>query len=133
MVEFENAAQRRLWFLERLLENMDAEKALDLAARMEAFVTTGGEATIPQDDHRHPGAEAASAQLPAEQGEATVRSLGHGSPGAECRPIASLTRAGTGGRLLNDAEVHTFTNRAAQGATNRELARVFGLTPRQAN
>jgi hypothetical protein len=130
--ESESAAQRRLWFLQPLLEKMDPEKALDLAARMEAFVTKDGQATIRKHDHPHPAARTAPAELSAAQAGTIVRSLDHSNSAAERRPPATLKRDATG-RLLNDAEMQAFMSRALQGATNRELARLFGLTPRQAN
>ena len=143
--ESESAAQRRLWFLQQLLEKMDAEKALELAARMEMFVAAGGQATFHKDDHRHPSAQNAPRQLPAAQGGTIAQSLDTSSPGpashpehehissaAEPPPPATLKRQVTG-RLLNEGEQQAFINRAVQGATNRDLARLFGLTPRQAN
>jgi hypothetical protein len=157
---------------------MDAEKALDMAARMEGFVTTGGQPTIRKndhshppalnapmrssparaetiadslgqapflkDDHRHPSAESAPRRLPAGPGETIAQSLDTSSPGPASHPEhehissaaepppATLKRQGTG-RLLNEGEQQAFINRAVQGATNRDLARLFGLTPRQAN
>jgi hypothetical protein len=128
--ESENAIQRRLWFLQLLLEKMDAEKALDLAARMEAFVATDGPATLPKEDHRHPAAQNAPTKLPAAQTGNMARSLDESS--AAERPPPAMTRDGAG-RLLSDGETQAFMTRAVRGATNRELARVFGLTPRQAN
>ena len=173
----ESAAQRRLWLLQRLLEKMDAEEALKLAARMEAFVTADGQMTLRKDGNTHPGTQKAPVETsPAQVGTAKATpdsTIGiateathllnpphldkdsmEGSP--EPRPafmlgtgvaiadgcertgsVVELKPTGTvgrdAGRLLNEGELQAFTNRAVQGATNRDLARLFGLTPRQAN
>jgi hypothetical protein len=130
--ESESGAQRRLWFLEQLLEKMDAEKALALAARMEKFVATYGQATIRKDDHRPAAAQNAPAELPAIQAETIAGSLDPSSSAAVPRAPSTM-KQDVKRRLLTDAEIQAFMNRAVQGATNRELAHLFGLTPRQAN
>ena len=53
----ESGAQRRLWLLQRLLPKMDAEKALELAGRMEAFVTANERVTLRREHQRHQDAE----------------------------------------------------------------------------
>jgi hypothetical protein len=126
----ENAAQRRLWLLQRLMETMDAEKALELAARMEAFVATNAQEAFREEDHRRSTVRKAPTELPAAP-FGDIRSFDQSHFAREPSP-ASTTRDGAG-RLLNDGELQAFTGRAVQGATNRELGRLFGLTPRQAN
>jgi len=130
--ESESAAQRRLWFLHRLLEKMGAEQALDMAVRMEAFVAMGGEATNPEDDRWHSAAQNTPTGLPTTQARNFAGSLDQSSSAADPPPPATMRKHGAG-RLLNDGEIQAFMTRAVQGATNRELARLFGLTPRQAN
>ena len=128
--ESESAAQRRLWFLERLLEKVDAEQALDIAARLEAFVADGP-VGLRKQDHRHSAHQNAGTNLPAPQTGKIGPTIDQSRSVAEPPPTA--TRRGDGGRLLNDAELQAFASRAVHGATNRELGRLFGLTPRQAN
>jgi hypothetical protein len=118
--EYQSSEQRRLWLLQRLLEKMDADKALDLAARMEKFVSRESQTTARQDDGRYPAAENALAELD------------RGSSPLEPRPPAR-SAGDCSGRLLSAGELQAFIDRAVQGATNRDLARLFGLTPRQAN
>jgi hypothetical protein len=130
--EAESGAQRRLRFLQLFLEKMDAEEALALAARMEAFVTTGVETTPRNDDQRRTAPQDAPAQSLAAPTGTIARGLHPGSSAAE-RPAPAKPARDASGRLLNDAELRSFTDRAVQGATNRDLARLFGLTPRQAN
>jgi len=126
----ERAAQRRFWLLQRLLANMEAERALELAERMEAFVADDGEVSLRKEHHRHQEAENA----PTRESPAQAGTIAHGLQSSSiAEPPASMSRRESAGRLLNDDELKAFMDRAIQGATNRDLARLFGLTPRQAN
>jgi hypothetical protein len=125
--ESESAVERRLWFLQVLLEKMDVEKALALAARMEAFINAGEQATAPKDELRHVSSRNSPRHL---LDGSIVRRDDRSAP--ERSPSAASARD-VPGRLLNDAELYAFRDRAVQGASNYDLASRFGLTPRQAN
>jgi hypothetical protein len=51
---------------------MDAEKALDLAARMEAFVTQDRQSTLLKEKHPHRVAQNTPTQLPAAPAETII-------------------------------------------------------------
>ena len=126
--ESERAAERRLWLLQSLLEKMDVEKALALAARMEAFIT-GVRATSGKDEQRHVASQNAPMHL---LDGSIVRRDDHSHSAAKRSPPAAFAR-NAAGRLLSDAELQAFRDGAVQGASNYDLASRFGLTPRQAN
>jgi len=127
----DGASNRRLWFLQILIDKMDAERALALAARLETFVATGRTLTI---------VEEASETPPTPQRAMTSSASGTAHDvafpkGASARPIqpALLSHPLAQPRLLAETELQEFAASAANGASNRDLAIRFGLTPRQAN
>jgi hypothetical protein len=125
----DGAANRRLWFLQILIDKMDAERALALAARLETFVATGRTLTIVDEASETPTTTEGTVTPPA---PAVVRDTPNVAPARPVEP-AILVQPLAQPRLLADAELQEFATRAANGASNRDLAIRFGLTPRQAN
>jgi hypothetical protein len=126
--EMSGAAKRRLWLLEVLLGKMEPESALALAARMEAFVA-GEASTIGREANEGTSTEQASprpSQEPPSNGREAATDQAVSSASQPCTPAER-------GRLLTDDELREFAVAAVNGATNRDLARRFRLSPRQAN
>jgi hypothetical protein len=107
----EVAAQRRLWFLQIVLDKMEPEKALELATRMETFVLSGTPMIDPKDQRA--ALQTAGASLSAKQ---VQKSGDHAAR-----------------QVLNAEQLREFTDLALQGSSNDDLAKRFELTPRQAN
>jgi hypothetical protein len=124
--DLDQAGRRRLWIvqivMERLLEGNPA-RALELAFRFEQFIQRGGpDATArPEPQPAREPALAPPAVMPAD-----VR--------AKERPAADPARtARLRGPLLESETREAFAAIAATGVDNRELARRFQLTVRQAH
>jgi hypothetical protein len=131
-------AQRRLWFLYSALQEKGApEMALQMAERMERFVVGGvgeaGRAEMSSPAGRTHPADAIEWLVQA------ARPVPGDSPAASGSPTAAETRAPAAGRqdgpgrLLQDEAFEEFVAALKRGADNGELARLFGVTKRQAN
>jgi hypothetical protein len=125
----DGAANRRLWFLQVLIDKMDAERALALATRLETFVATGRTLTIVDDATELQSTTDRAVTTPAPAMAPNIPN------GATARPIEAVMVAPPHAqqRLLSDAQLQEFAASAAAGAGNRDLGIRFGLTPRQAN
>lgn len=156
------SGQRRLWLLQMLVEKIDPEQALQLAERMEHFILSGAgfslklpaaqrDATISKlerpdvDLGSRTWAERVAApqgrnpsrqRLVADAGVGPVEPLHPTQHEIPERPPSVQFPPTTGrgdGRLLAEEAVPKFIEAIDHGATNDELARVFGITRRQAN
>jgi hypothetical protein len=133
-------AQRRLWFLfSALQEKATPEAALRMAERMERFVVGGVDEAGTGE-----AAPATGEALPAERAEWLVRAhrpSQDGAPGATVSGAGAASgaqgspagRQDAPGRLLQDGLFEEFVAALKRGADNTELARLFGVTKRQAN
>jgi hypothetical protein len=117
--DIDSPAGRRLWLLRTLLERMEPEAALALAERMENFIVDAAAAAGDARRCRRPADEDAGPATGRVRGTTTASSTAAVSP--------------CGGRLLGDAQLSEFIETATLGASNQDLGRRFGLTPRQAN
>ena len=118
----DSPAGRRLWLLRTLVERMEPEAALALAERMENFIVGAtAEAAMPGDNQKYPRAADENSDPATDRGRGTTTAP----------PMVAVSPCG--GRLLGEAQVSDFIETAALGASNHDLARRFGLTPRQAN
>jgi len=131
------AVARRLWFLKVLTTRMQPEQALSLAARMEAFVASGGKATTLRHGGQMPALTASLFESIAQSRPwATGSAVRFRALLAAFEPRTSTpSRVGSnqGGRLLTETELQEYVDLAIKGANNQDLARHFGITPRQAN
>lgn len=115
--------QRRLWLLAQALAKLPLAEALVLASKAESFLTNGvGEPTL--------HADAALADAP-RQSALVVDASSHGeNPDGKAGP-PSREAAAPLTPPAGDIDRQTLFARLAQGATNPELAKEFGLTQRQ--
>jgi hypothetical protein len=124
----DHAGRRRLWLLQQLIQQVKPDEALKLAERMEEFVL---------------GAER---RVVAERGAITVvKGSSPDDPGPRTLPLREAAKPAPvhdgaaapsprrGARLLEGERMREFLAALGAGADNTELARRFGLTPRQAN
>jgi hypothetical protein len=120
------AGRRRLWLLETLIQKLEPSAALDLAAKMESFVCGGHSIQIsdPPADEPTPSFQG---QVPVPSSKPDVADVVQRTSGAE------RSSSGRGPRLLDEKSLEEFTAALGAGADNTQLARQFGLTPRQAN
>jgi hypothetical protein len=116
----EAGSRRRFWLIKVALEQNAPHDALELAERLERFITRG----VPLGGGREVD-ETAIAPAGPQPAELDGGSLSDDRkhPAKDATPRV----------LLDDAARDAFARAAAAGADNRELAERFNLTPRQAN
>lgn len=114
---------RRLWLLQILVEKVDPAQALTIAERMEAFIV-GSADSAREDRPLRPNDGV-------KQGRNAELSFMEAAP-SRTAEVITMPSSGTE-RLLDAQQLQAFVTAAAEGVDNTELARRFGLTPRQAN
>jgi hypothetical protein len=150
--------RRRLYFLVIALNKSEPEAAIELAERMERFVTSKRFASGDQvDDEAAEASDAGESAADNEAAAAAVEDLSSAlsrvanSNGPALRPLASEPRAAGGATFsvaptvgarsdpaarksaLDATQRLEFKRAIASGANNDELAARFGLTRRQAH
>jgi|HubBroStandDraft_4_1064222.scaffolds.fasta_scaffold33582_4 hypothetical protein len=112
-------ADRRRWLLQKALESLPLDQALDLARKAEAFVTDGDV---------QPG----NAPLHREDAPRDVTAVAERRGAVEARaPVRGSASQPRTGLALSPEQRERLLERIAKGANNADLAAEFGLSPRQ--
>jgi hypothetical protein len=124
--DLDAAGQRRLWLVQLLLErcgDSNPMAALELASRFEHFISRSAEATLET-------AGGVTTPTPMDAASSTIHPDAGPATCAADNPVR-LTRGRT--PLLDQNARERFVSVALTGADNRDLAREFQLTVRQAH